>query len=204
MKKFYLYFQLLLASVFLASCSNDEDFFDKPYIGNWNGQTEVYFGDIDSPSLMGIMTVEYSLSKNGRFEQKFSGIKETDDAKGDGYTLNRGSYTVENDTIWLQFDYEETKGDSNNEFSYVDKKESDGNWYRYNLDDDGENWQVYSEVYGTSPKFVEVSKNKYKHIYLYGEDKWIHQGKVIWKMSTPNELAIFSANNVLMYKLYRK
>ena len=203
MKKFYLYFQLLLASVFLASCSNDEDSFDNSYIGNWKGQMEVYYSDTDD--LAGIMTVEYSLSKNGRFEQKFSGMKFDDEAKGDGYTLNRGSYTVENDTIWLQFDYEEKKGDSNDDIGpYVDKKESDGNWYRYNLDDDGENWQVYSEVYGTSPKFVEVSKNKYKHIYLYGEDKWIHQGKVIWKMSTRNELAIFDANNVLMYKLYRK
>ena len=73
MKKFYLYFQLLLASVFLASCSNDEDSFDNSYIGNWKGQMEVYYSDTDD--LAGIMTIEYSLSKNGRFEQKFSGIK---------------------------------------------------------------------------------------------------------------------------------
>ena len=203
MKKFYLYFQLLFASIFIVSCSNDENFFDKPYIGNWIGQTEVYFAGSDD--LMGIMTVEYSLSKNGRFEQKFSGLKYDVDDKGDGYTLKRGSYTIENDTIWLQFDYEETKFDSKGNYigPYVDKKESDGNWYRYNLDDDGEDWEVYSEVYGTSPKFVEVSKNKYKHIYLNNEDQWIHQGKLIWKMSTPNELAIF-ANDVLLYKLYRK
>ena len=204
MKKFYLYFQLLFASIFIVSCSNDEYFFDKPYIGNWNGQTEVYFGDIDSPSFMGIMTVEYSLSKNGRFEQKFSGLKYDVDDKGDGYTLYRGSYTVENNTIWLQFDYEETKGDSGNDIGhYVDKKESDGNWYRYNLYE-GWDWEEYSEIHDTSPKFIKVSKNKYKHIYLYGEDKWCHQGKVIWKMSTPNELSIFSANNELLYKLYRK
>ena len=56
----------------------------------------------------------------------------------------------------------------------------------------------------TSPKFIKVSKNKYKHIYLYGEDKWCHQGKVIWEMSTPNELSIFTANNELLYTLYRK
>ncbi len=151
------------------------------------------------------MTIEYSLSKNGRFEQRFSGLKDTYDAKGNRCTLNRGNYTVENDTIWLQFDYMETKSDSSDDIGpYVDKRESDGNWYRYNLDDEGQNWQEYSEVYGTSPKFVEISENKFKHVYFYGEDERIHQGKLIWKMSTPNELTIFGANNVLMYKLYRK
>lgn len=208
MKNMRYYFLLILGMLCFVSCGDDSDTPESPmtYIGEWKGQYEVYYSEEeDAPSNM--VTVEYSLSTDGRFEQKFSGMKYTDEDKGDGYEINRGSYTVKNDTLFFSFDYNEYHGDSNSDVSpYVDKKESDGNWYRTNLTTDGEAWDKYSSMFPEeSPQFVKVSTNKYKIVYLYGEDSWRHEGKVVWKMSSPNSLSIYTyREQTLMYSMSRK
>ena len=211
MKKFkFLLFVLFISC--LTSCSkDDESKYDSehPYIGLWKGTMNVYSSDEDRNSFNTI-TVEYSLLANGRFEQIFSGLKTySNEDSRDAYVLNRGNYIIENDILWLYFDYMMSYGGSNSDnVSYVDQKETDGNWYRSNFVGEDYRWDEISKIFPEySPQFVRVGNNKYKIVYLNGEDSWKYKGKLMWKMPSNNNLVIYLASqevHELCYSLTRK